>query len=149
MEPINLQRMQNSRRFAVHRHHLLCHSRRVDYFYRVRSPHVPYIPVPFLTVLHTHAQMHPSLILPGVALFSLHGRLQSTACMKALTSFAPFHATLFAPTVLPTTDVVARGLETLNVDVVLQNDPPSDPKTFSHRCGRTARAGNPDARLCC
>lgn len=28
-----------------------------------------------------------------------------------------------------------------DVDFIIQMDPPQDPKVFSHRCGRTARAG--------
>lgn len=44
-------------------------------------------------------------------------------------------------TVLFCTDVAARGLDLPDVEVVVQYDPPTDPKVFSHRCGRTARAG--------
>lgn len=88
-----------------------------------------------------HTQILPSLISPHVKLFSLHGRLQTSARTKSLTSFSSFHATPTRPAVLLTTDVAARGLDILDVDVVLQFDPPSDPKSFSHRCGRTARAG--------
>ncbi len=43
--------------------------------------------------------------------------------------------------VLVATNVAARGLHIEGVDVVVHYDPPDDPKTYLHRSGRTARAG--------
>ena len=42
---------------------------------------------------------------------------------------------------LVATDVAARGIHIDDVDVVIHYDPPSDAKTYVHRSGRTARAG--------
>lgn len=38
--------------------------------------------------------------------------------------------------------LAARGLDTTNVDFVLNYDFPSDVRQFIHRCGRTGRKGN-------
>jgi len=43
--------------------------------------------------------------------------------------------------VLVATNVASRGLHIEAVDIVMHYDPPDDPKTYLHRSGRTARAG--------
>ncbi|WP_424210661.1 DEAD/DEAH box helicase [Streptomyces sp. BI20] len=43
--------------------------------------------------------------------------------------------------VLVATDVAARGLHVEDLELVVNVDPPSDPKDYLHRAGRTGRAG--------
>lgn len=72
----------------------------------------------------------------GVAVAAIHGDLRQQAREKALSRFAD--GKLAA---LVATDVAARGLHIDDVDVVIHYDPPAEHKTYLHRSGRTARAG--------
>lgn len=81
-------------------------------------------------------------VLPELSEFSvhsLHGQMSPTRRAATFKAFVELPASTTG--VLLCTDVAARGLDLPDVDVVLQFDPPQDPKVFSHRCGRTARAG--------
>lgn len=79
----------------------------------------------------------PAVIPPSFSLVPLHGKHPSNVRAK---NFDRFTNTA-NPAVLLTTDVAARGLDVPNVDLVIQLDPPTDPKVFIHRCGRAGRAG--------
>jgi ATP-dependent RNA helicase DDX55/SPB4 len=83
-----------------------------------------------------------AIILPIILgdeflLVPLHGKHAANVRQKNFTRFT----TSTTPSILLTTDVASRGLDIPSVDLVVQIDPPSDPKTFIHRCGRAGRAG--------
>ncbi|KAI0412521.1 DEAD/DEAH box helicase [Xylaria grammica] len=79
----------------------------------------------------------PALLPEGFQLNILHGKQEAKVREKGVSKF--LNAT--EPSILLTTDVASRGLDFPAVDFVLQIDPPTDPKTFLHRCGRAGRAG--------
>ncbi len=72
----------------------------------------------------------------GVEAAPIHGDLRQSSREKSLKDFSEgkLHT-------LVATDVAARGIHVDDVDVVIQYDPPGDHKTYLHRAGRTARAG--------
>jgi len=72
----------------------------------------------------------------GLDAAAIHGDLRQSQREKSLKDFSNGKLN-----VMVATDVAARGIHVDDVDVVLQYDPPSDHKTYLHRAGRTARAG--------
>jgi ATP-dependent RNA helicase DDX55/SPB4 len=76
-------------------------------------------------------------VLKGYTIVPLHGKHPDKVRRKNFIKFVDS----VTPSILLTTDVAARGLDIPSVDLVFQLDPPSDPKTFIHRCGRAGRAG--------
>ena len=72
----------------------------------------------------------------GVDAAAIHGDLPQRIRERALDQFQQGKLP-----VLVATDVAARGLHIDDVDVVVHYDPPGDHKTYLHRSGRTARAG--------
>lgn len=72
----------------------------------------------------------------GIPAAELHGNLSQNQRDRNLGAFSEGQVR-----VLVATDVAARGVDVSGVDLVVQVDPPADPKSFLHRSGRTARAG--------
>jgi superfamily II DNA/RNA helicase len=73
----------------------------------------------------------------GVRAGAIHGDLRQGAREKALADFTEGKLS-----VLVATDVAARGIHVDEIDVVVHYDPADDHKTYLHRSGRTARAGD-------
>ncbi len=72
----------------------------------------------------------------GVQARAIHGDIHQSKRQKALSGFADGKTE-----VLVATNVAARGLHVDGVGVVIHYDPPDDARTYVHRSGRTARAG--------
>jgi superfamily II DNA/RNA helicase len=72
----------------------------------------------------------------GVTVDAIHGDRTQGQREHALKRFSDGRLP-----VLVATDVAARGIHVDGIDVVVHYDPPEDAKAYTHRSGRTARAG--------
>jgi ATP-dependent RNA helicase RhlE len=72
----------------------------------------------------------------GLGAKELHGDLSQAVREKTLKSF-----TAGTTRVLVATDVASRGIDLDDIGLVVNFDPPDDHDTYTHRVGRTARAG--------
>jgi superfamily II DNA/RNA helicase len=76
------------------------------------------------------------LLKEGVRAAALDGDLRQQMREESLAEFTEGRLR-----VLVATDVAARGIHVDDIDIVIHYDPPEDAKTYLHRSGRTARAG--------
>ncbi|MFJ4481607.1 DEAD/DEAH box helicase [Streptomyces longwoodensis] len=90
----------------------------------------------FLDTKHAVDQLTRHLRANGVHAGALHSGKSQPQRTRTLAQFKDGQIG-----VLVATDVAARGLHVDDLDLVVNVDPPTDPKDYVHRAGRTARAG--------
>ena len=91
----------------------------------------------FSRTKRTAAKVAEDLAGRGFAAAAIHGDLGQGAREQALRAFRNGKVDI-----LVATDVAARGIDVENVTHVINYQCPEDEKTYLHRIGRTARAGN-------
>jgi superfamily II DNA/RNA helicase len=91
----------------------------------------------FSRTKRTAAKVADDLIDRGFAAAPIHGDLGQGAREQALRAFRNGKVDI-----LVATDVAARGIDVDHVTHVINYQCPEDEKTYLHRIGRTARAGN-------
>ena len=92
--------------------------------------------VVFTRTKHRAKQLAKKLDAIGVGAVELHGNLSQNARERNLAAFSDGTATA-----LVATDIAARGIHVDDVPLVVHADPPVEHKAYTHRSGRTARAG--------
>ncbi|KAG4302572.1 hypothetical protein PCK1_001156 [Pneumocystis canis] len=103
------------------------------YSYETLLPHSTII---FVSTRHHVEYLAKLLLFSGYSVSYIYGSLDQTARKNQITSFKDGKTSL-----LVVTDIAARGIDIPLLSNVINYDFPPKPKTFIHRVGRTARAG--------
>jgi superfamily II DNA/RNA helicase len=90
----------------------------------------------FIDTKHGADRLAKRLLASGVRAAALHGGKSQPQRNRTLEQFRTGQVTA-----LIATNVAARGIHIDALDLVVNVDPPTDPKDYLHRGGRTARAG--------
>lgn len=78
----------------------------------------------------------------GIGCEAIHGNKSQNARQRALLNFKSGKTR-----VIIATDIAARGIDIVNLELVINYDLPDVPETYVHRIGRTGRAGNTGTAL--
>ena len=78
----------------------------------------------------------------GINCEAIHGNKTQVARQRALTNFKSGKTR-----VIIATDIAARGIDIVNLEMVINYDLPDVAETYVHRIGRTGRAGNSGTAL--
>src|SRR3954452_8474027 len=118
-------------------HHVLHlqHEQRVPVLVDLAS--APGRTVVFTRTKHGAKALARQLNARGVPTVELHGNLSQDARTRNMDAFHSGKATT-----LVATDIAARGIHVDDVALVVHADPPVEHKAYTHRSGRTARAGS-------
>ncbi len=90
----------------------------------------------FMRTKHTAKKLARQLTASGIPAVDLHGNLSQNARERNLAAFGDGSVR-----VLVATDIAARGIHVDDINLVVHVDPPAEHKAYTHRSGRTARAG--------
>ncbi len=90
----------------------------------------------FTRTKHAARKLSRQLTLAGIPATELHGNLSQPQRDRNLAGFQSGDVR-----VLVATDIAARGIHVDDVALVVHVDPPTEHKAYTHRSGRTARAG--------
>ena len=93
--------------------------------------------VVFTRTKHGAKALARTLNAKGIPTVDLHGNLSQGARTRNMEAFHSGKATT-----LVATDIAARGIHVDDVALVVHADPPVEHKAYTHRSGRTARAGS-------
>lgn len=78
----------------------------------------------------------------GIVCEAIHGNKTQGSRQRALNNFKTGKTR-----VIIATDIAARGIDIVNLEMVINYDLPDIPETYVHRIGRTGRAGNKGTAL--
>lgn len=112
------------------------HREKLDALIKLLGHYKPASVVVFCKTKQLCADVAKALIRQGIQSLAFHGDLDQNERTVVLTKFSNKSCLI-----LVATDVAARGLDVKDLEAVVNFDLPTDAEVYTHRIGRTARAG--------
>lgn len=127
----------------THKYYLVKHSNRFSALKRIVDSNPDIFGLIFCRTKRDTQEIADRLMAEGYNVDSLHGDLSQAQRDRVMDKFRERKIQL-----LCATDVAARGIDVDNISHVINYELPEDIESYTHRSGRTARAGRKGESLC-